>query len=164
MWHWVYFLSMFLWIDRVCGYLPFVPFTSFIVLTFNSCFMPAFDTQLLHCEFNRTIQPTLYKSSQHFHFASKVKSDSIKRLLRCLGQYIINYYSLLHSSVFPTVSLQELSVFWGSVSYACWYKLFSLWSCHPAANTFSCLQWNVLCVHLHFLSVFSITLRAVHTV
>lgn len=58
----------------------------------------------------------------------------------------------------------ELSMFWGSVSYACWYKLFFLWSCHPGANTFSCLQWNVLCVHLHFLSVFSISLRAVHTV
>lgn len=51
----------------------------------------------------------------------------------------------------------ELSVFWGSVTYACWYKLFFLWSCHSGANTFSCLQWNVLCVHLHFLSVFNIT-------
>lgn len=58
----------------------------------------------------------------------------------------------------------ELFMFWGSVSYACWYKLFFLWSCHPGANTFSCLQWNVLCVHLHFLSVSSISLRAVHTV
>lgn len=62
------------------------------------------------------------------------------------------------------LSTVEVSVFWGSVRCVCWYKLFFLWSCHPSANTFSCLQWNVLRVHLHLLSVFSITLRDVHTV
>lgn len=72
MWHWLYFFSMFSWIDRACGYLSFVPFTSIIVLTYNSLLMPEFDTQLLHLKSVKTVQSTPYETLQKFTLSQKL--------------------------------------------------------------------------------------------
>lgn len=180
----LHFFSLFSLIDRVCGYLPFVPFTNILAQIFAK--PPRLLKSYIYMTLKRRLEIRGKQCSvtDSSYLQKPIHTKNIYKLFYCdsnlqLRQYrpwkqecewgcvhfnVTRWSSVAFLPVSGCLSTPQLSVLWGSVSYVCWYKMFFLWSCHPGANTLSCLQWNVLRVHLHLLSVFSITLRDAHTV